>query len=329
MRVAIAGFGVAGAARLSAYRRVVGADVVAVIDPSPERRAHAAALDGRIRQAASLEQALDGGPIDLVDICAPPVFHAPLAVQAMEAGCHVLCEKPVGLDVEESLRMVACARRTGRMLYPVFNYVYSPMMRTLAKAATWLREPVNARFEIRRTTHAAGTPGWRPDWRRDPAVAGGGILLDHGTHCVYMATRLLGGVPYRVTCTTRDGAGGLDETVSARLDFARGTCVIELSWAGTERRNLYRLDGANGSIAIDDDRVLIETPSGTETAALTSPTASGTHEEWFPDLFADLLTHLERPGGEPDPLEEILSTARVVEAAYASAVRAGEPVEPV
>ncbi|MFF5204970.1 Gfo/Idh/MocA family protein [Streptosporangium sp. NPDC000396] len=332
MRVAIAGFGVAGTARLAAYRQVPRAEVVAVADPSAARRAQAAALDARLRVAPTLTELLEAGDVDVVDVCAPPVFHAPLAEQAMSAGCHTLCEKPVGLDVAETERLVDRSRRTGRLLYPVYNYVHSPMMKVLAQAATWLDRPFTARFEIRRTAHAAGTPGWHPDWRRDRGVAGGGILLDHGTHCVYMATRLLGGVPERVTCTTRPGPAGdngqsVEESVSARLDFAGGSCEIELSWACAERRNRYSLDGGNGSVLIDDDLVVTENGTGRQTGTLRSPTASGTHEEWFPELFADFARHLEQPGLWPGPWDLTLSTARIIEAAYTSAARAGEPMD--
>ncbi|MCT9935252.1 Gfo/Idh/MocA family oxidoreductase [Planotetraspora sp. A-T 1434] len=338
MRVAIVGFGVAGAARLSAYRQVPQAEVVAVVDPSAGRRAQASALDPRLRTLPTLADALDGdasgslGAVDVVDICAPPAFHAPLAEQAMSAGCHVLCEKPVGLDVRETERMVDRSRRTGRLLYPIYNYVYSPMMKVLTQAAdSWLDRPLKARFEIRRTTHAVGTPGWQPDWRRDPGVAGGGILLDHGTHCVYMATRLLGGRPEQVACTTVPGPAdddgrSVEESVSARLDFAGGTCEIELSWACDERRNRYSVVGGNGSVLIDDDTFVVETAAGAERGTLRSPTASGTHEEWFPELFTDFVRHVEQPDRWPEPLDQILSTAQIIEAAYTSAADAGRPL---
>ncbi|MEV8635607.1 Gfo/Idh/MocA family oxidoreductase [Streptosporangium sp. NPDC051023] len=336
MRVAIVGFGVAGTARMAAYRQVPGAEVVAVVDPSAERRAQASALDARLRVAPALADVLGTsgtGGVDVVDICAPPASHAPLAEEAMSAGCHVLCEKPVGLDVRETERMIDRSRRTGRLLYPIYNYVYSPMMKVLTEAVdTWLDQPVKARLEIRRTAHAVGTPGWQPDWRRDRGVAGGGILLDHGTHCVYMATRLLGGPPDQVACTTLQGPAGHDglsveESVSARLDFPAGTCEIELSWACDERRNRYSLVGGNGSVLVDDDTVVIETATGTETGTLRSPTASGTHEEWFPELFSDFARHVEQPALWPDPLGQILSTARIIEAAYVSAADAGRPVD--
>jgi predicted dehydrogenase len=331
MKVAIIGFGTAGEARLAAYRGVAGGRLVAVADPSPSRRDRALAMDPGLLARPSLTALLEDISLDAVDICAPPAYHAELAATALRAGCHVLCEKPVAFTDSGAAALVACSRESRRLLYPAHNYGFSPMMRMLsdALAGGGIGSPMTVTFQIQRPTHARGVDAFAPDWRRDPAQAGGGILLDHGTHCVYLAVRLFGQVPASVSCTAQwsdgDEARGMDEAVDVRLNFPGGTCRIDLSWTSTIRSNLYQLSGPAGSVTIRDGEAVLEGAAGLRTRTLTSPTGSSTHEEWFADMFADFAATVQRPGRWDGPRQEILSTARIINAAYRSAAMNGSP----
>ncbi|RFU41876.1 gfo/Idh/MocA family oxidoreductase [Actinomadura logoneensis] len=325
MDLAIVGFGTAGEARLSAYATIEDARVACVVDPSPDRRARAAAhgLDG----FADLGSMLATTTVDAIDVCAPPAFHAELVTAGLTAGCHVICEKPVAFEAAQAADLVARSRRTGRLLYPAHNYGFSPMMRMFVEAvAEPIGGPMTASFTIRRPTHARGVSSWRPDWRRDPAMACGGILLDHGTHCIYMATRLFGALPTKVSCTTILNDQGLDHAAEATLRFPNGSCEIALSWISDERSNLYELSGPAGSVSLHDGQALITGPNGSEVRELISPTGSGTHEEWFADMFADFAYLVDRPQEWGRPLDETLGTAQIIEAAYRSAARNGTAV---
>ncbi|MDL4774207.1 Gfo/Idh/MocA family protein [Actinomadura xylanilytica] len=326
MDLAIIGFGTAGEARLFAYALIENARVTCVVDPSPDRRERAALLG--LTAYADLPAMLAATPVDAIDICSPPAYHAELVTAGLTAGCHVICEKPVAFEGAKAAELVACSRRTGRLLYPAHNYTFSPMMRmfTEAIADDTVGRPMTASFEIRRRTHARGVPSWMPDWRRDPSVACGGILLDHGTHCVYMATRLFGALPTKVSCTTSLNDDGLDHAAKLQLSFPEGSCSIVLSWVSDERSNLYELNGPTGSVSIRDGRALVEGPRGRQVRELTSPTGSGTHEEWFADMFADFAGLVERPREWSRPLDETLATARIIDAAYRSAAQNGTAV---
>ncbi|MBP2702780.1 Gfo/Idh/MocA family oxidoreductase [Microbispora sp. RL4-1S] len=324
MKVAIAGFGTAGAARLIAYRGIPGAEVVAVADPSPRGREQAA-REG-LRAYESLAGLLASHDVDVVDVCAPPAFHRELSLGALAAGRHVICEKPVAFRAADAREMARAARSAGRLLYPAHNYGFSPMMRLLTEAAQTVGSPATALFRIQRQTHARGVGEWSPDWRRDPGIAGGGILLDHGSHCVYMATRLFGGRPGKVSATARWQAEGMEEAIDVHLSFPGGTADIELSWVGDSRTNRYALAGPGGSLDLTDGVAVLTGPGGREERELESPTQSSTHEEWFADMFADFAALAERPDRWARPLDEILSTAQIIEAAYASARLDGQPV---
>ncbi|WP_320782400.1 Gfo/Idh/MocA family oxidoreductase [Streptomyces sp. CRN 30] len=336
--MAVVGFGTAGGVRLGGYASLPDAEVVAVVDPSPDRRARAAELLPGGRVAATLAEVLapGAGPaVDVVDVCAPPAFHAPLTRAALAAGLHVICEKPVAAHAAEARDLTELARRHGRLLFPAHNYGTSPLMRVLSEAvapgpgATGLGPPESATFRILRDRHARGVPGYAPDWRRSPELAGGGILLDHGTHCVYMALRLFGRAPERVSCTVSRAGGersAVDEAARLRLRFGAGTCDIELSWTSGERSNHYAVHGPAGSVRVDDARVTGRAARGEWRRSLVSPSKDQSHLEWFTPMYEDFRRVLADPGRWADPAREIVDTARIVEAAYRSADADGREV---
>ncbi|MGY5125796.1 Gfo/Idh/MocA family protein [Streptomyces nigrescens] len=330
MKVAIVGFGTAGGARLSGYRSVPGADVAAIVEPAPERRRVAAEQLPYGRVVASLDELLAQGGIDVVDVCTPPAYHVPLAHRALTAGCHVICEKPVAVSLADAQELIGTARSHGRLLYPSHNYGTSPMMRLLRQAVDGgIGRLESARFQILRDRHARGVRGFRPDWRRSRELAGGGILLDHGTHCVYMALRLFGELPAKISCTVGRPEGApdaVDEEAAVRMDFGSAVCDIELSWRAGLRANHYSVTGTDGFLRIDDDRVTAEGPDGPRTLDLASPSRDQTHLDWFPPMFADFRQTLADPGRWHVPADEIAGTARVIETAYRSAAAGGAPL---
>lgn len=325
MKVAIVGFGTAGAARVSAYRSITGADLCAVVDPVPARRECAVEEFG-LSAFASLQELI--GKVDAVDICSPPAFHLELSLAALEAGMHVICEKPVAFRSEDADALQVASRTSGKLLYPAHNYGFSPMMQLLTGAIAEGRigSPMTARFEIGRDTHARGISGWQPDWRRNPDLACGGILLDHGTHCVYMATRLFGSAPAKVSCVAEWSSPTVDEAVEVHLDFPGGACDIQLSWISEGRSNLYQCSGPQGTLTVRNGTASLESAAGMTHQELSSPTGSSTHEEWFAAMFADFRERIADESTWDAPLDEMAVTARILEAAYQSARMSGQPV---
>lgn len=337
MKVAVVGFGTAGSGRLSGYRSVPDAEVVAIVEPSRTGREDAAVAlpDGWV--VASLSELfglIDASTdIDLVDVCTPPAFHGSLTREALAAGCHVVCEKPVAASTAEALELTREAAAVGRLLYPAHNYATSPLMESLrgAVGGGGIGSLQSALFRIRRDRHARGTDGFRPDWRRSADLAGGGILLDHGTHCVYMALRLFGGVPEKVSCTLSRPDGdprAVEDEVALDLHFGDANCRIELSWRSNERSNHYGLTGTCGGLDIDDGRVRGYNADGRWERDLSSPSRDQKHLDWFPAMYGDLRATLEDPRRWGGPAAEIVDTARVLETAYRSAEADGRVMTP-
>jgi predicted dehydrogenase len=155
--------------------------------------------------------------LDLVYIALPPHLHREWALRAMDAGHHVLCEKPIALDAAEAETMIAASRATGRMLIEAFHYRFHPLMRRavelardgaigrIVRARGWAEYPIPVR---------EGEPRWT-------AGLGGGALMDLGCYPIHALRTLLDGEP-EVTAAQRIIECGVDAEIDASLMFPGG-----------------------------------------------------------------------------------------------------------
>jgi len=178
LKVAIVGTG--GIYRLAhgpAWRQIPQARVIATCDIIKERADQARAELGIEKSFSSLDELLVRDEIDLVDICTPHPSHAELAIKSLRAGKHVICEKPMALEIEDAARMIETAKETGRHLYightRRFDRRWVGVKEQLA--AGRIGEPVCVRWSERSW---AGFP--EDNWRWDPR--NGGVLMDLGVH---------------------------------------------------------------------------------------------------------------------------------------------------
>lgn len=195
--------------------------------------------------------ALLASPPDLAIVATPPVHHRSQATALLEAGSHVLCEKPLAPSVDDAQAMLAVAARTGRRL-------------TMASKFRYVADVVEARARI--AAGAIGRPcsydngfcsrvAMRGRWNADPAVSGGGVLADNGPHAADLARVLLGEIrairgavplgPALQDLPVEDGVRVLFET---RSDVAG---ITELSWSvHSGRRDYARLVGEDGVLEL-------------------------------------------------------------------------------
>ena len=129
LRVGVLGAGAwAEFAHLPGYKRDARCEVVAIADPVIDRARSAAAKFAIPKVYASHEELIARDDIDLVDVCTPSATHFELAWAALDAGKHVLCEKPVAYDYRDTLRAAALARKKGLKTKLGFTFRYSPAM---------------------------------------------------------------------------------------------------------------------------------------------------------------------------------------------------------
>ncbi len=192
MRVGLIGAG--GIGRIRAKALVGGKDcaLVAVADPEQERADRIARSAGA-RAFGDHRDLLAEGNVDAVIVSTPPPSHESIVLDALDAGMHVLCEKPLSNSVESCRRMVERARSTARTLATGFNHRYFPAIKRLRYAIQ--------SGEIGRLDHVrafAGHTGMSElqgaSWLTDARAMGGGTLMDNGIHLLDLTRFLMGEV---------------------------------------------------------------------------------------------------------------------------------------
>lgn len=210
------------------------------------------------RQMAEAEAARPDG-IEAVAIVTPNHLHAPVARAFLEAGIHVICDKPMTLTVAEAEDLVALVQRSGRIFVLTHNYTGYPMIRQardmVAAGALGDLRIVQAEYAQDWLTEAAEKTGSKQaEWRTDPARAGaGGALGDIGTHAYNLTTFVTGLRPTALCADlTSFGAGRvLDDDVRILLRFAGG--AKGMLWAsqvapGNENGLRLRVFGTKGGL---------------------------------------------------------------------------------
>ncbi|MFD3927057.1 Gfo/Idh/MocA family protein [Streptomyces sp. NPDC058614] len=277
-RVAVLGAGmIAGVHVRSA--RAAGADVVGILASSPER-SRAAAHNWQIDAAyPDVDAVLSDDSIDVVHICTPNHLHVTQARDALLAGKHVVCEKPIATSAGEAQLLADTAAASGRIATVPFVYRYHPMVRELRARVT------AGDFGPWQLLHGSYLQDWllppeSTSWRVDP-VAGGPsrAFADIGSHwfdlvewvagvriaevlaetATTVAERLDAGGPtfsgeplagsVRVPVTTEDAVGVLGRTTDGVLV---STTVSQVS-AGRKNRLWFELDGAEASAVFDQE----------------------------------------------------------------------------
>ncbi len=197
--------------------------------------------------------------IDAVAIVTPNHLHAPMSIAALEAGFHVVCEKPMSLNLDEARAIAAAAERSGRHYALAFTYSGYPLIEE-ARARV-----ARGDFGAIRLVQVEYSQGWlssaldregnrQAEWRTDPARAGlGGCLGDIGTHAFQLAEHV-GGVRVEALCadlTTHVPGRRLDDDVSVLLRFeggARGVLKATQVAAGDENGLRLRIHGEKGGL---------------------------------------------------------------------------------
>ncbi len=188
MRTAVVGLGVMGRTHANAMKRLPDAELACIVDVDPAKRERGAA-DFGVPTYDSLEAALAAEKLDMVNITLPTYLHSGAAVQALEAGLHVLCEKPMAIDVEQCQAMIEAARKAGKQL------MIAQVLRFWPEYIK-LKEIIDGgEYGALRAIHCtrlSGPPLWSWDnWLMD-AKRSGGALLDLHVHDIDWINCLLG-----------------------------------------------------------------------------------------------------------------------------------------
>jgi len=303
-------------------------EIVAATDASPARRAECGSRLPAARWHDSVESLLADETLDFVDICTPPSSHAPLIEAAIARGLHVLCEKPLVGAPAELARLAGLARSAGVVLHTVHNWHHAPLVRATDAAirAGRIGRVREVSWQTLRTQPAAAAGD---AWRMDPAIAGGGVLTDHGWHVSYVIPRWVGAAPAAVSArleTRRHHRFAVEDTATVRLHFAEATADVLLTWAADTRENRVRVTGTAGRIDIEAD-TLVVTAEGREDRRPCPPALSdgSQHPDWFTAVADEFLARLEAGAGASSPnLDEAAVCVAIECLARESSRRGGE-----
>jgi len=302
--------------------------IVAASDAAPSRREAflAACPDGRCYD--TVDDLLLRERLDFVDICAPPGSHAALIGRALDAGVHVLSEKPLVTRVEDGLQAASAAARARRVLYTVHNWLKAPICLKISALIDGgaIGAVRSVRWRTLRTQPAiALSAAGVANWRVDPKLAGGGILSDHGWHALYCVARWAG-APSAVSArleTRRFYDQPLEDTATLTLETASGSSRIFLTWAADERSNAIEIDGEDGEIRVVGDAVLVRSNSQERRWSCPPTLSEGSHHpDWFGGVAADFLAAVG--GGGAGNVDEALLCAAAIDAAQRSSAAGGE-----
>jgi predicted dehydrogenase len=265
-----AGF-IAVRGHIPAYQRLPNVRLEAICDVDGQRAASVAAQCGIPRVFTDYRTMLQQADLNLVSVCGPNVLHAPMTIEALEAGCHVICEKPMAVTPAQAEDMVAAAERTGRGLTVGLHLRYEPhtvTLKALAEAGV-LGKVYYARATMWRRS---GIPGYG-SWFTNRDLAGAGTVMDIGVHALDLALHILGfPQPLAVSAITgayfgpqREGLGwwgsdicegparcDVEDNAVAFIRLADGAALtLEVSWASYARpEERYQFLGTEGGADI-------------------------------------------------------------------------------
>ncbi|MGF6480181.1 Gfo/Idh/MocA family protein [Paraburkholderia sp. JPY419] len=344
--------------------------VAGALSSDPER-ARASAVEAGIarsyadwREMARAEAARDDG-IDAVAIVTPNHLHAPVATAFLEAGIHVICDKPLAVSLAEGEALAKLAQSSKRLFAVTHTYSGYPLVRHARElvergelgeirvvqveyAQDWLAEPLET-----------GGANKQAGWRTDPALAGpAGCLGDIGTHAYQLAAFVTGMMPRALSAELHTLVPGrrIDDHVQAMLRYANG--ARGMLWAsqvasGAENALRLRVYGTKAGLAFDQEEpnALWFTPLGGAAERLTRArvkSAVAAHAtrvpvghpegylEAFAQLYKDAALQIDALNeGRAPPAESLLLTTvedgvdglRFIEAVLKSSAADGRWVE--
>lgn len=332
--LAIIGAGWAGNRQAEAIAELgTGLRVAALVDNDPDHLMERARALGVRTTYPDLAAALADPDVAAVSICTPHRAHAGMAIQAAEAGRHVLVEKPMATTVADATRMLEAAKANGVRLYVAENEVYKPhirFLRELVRSGRYVGELTAAAFVTGYRSPSPSYPG-RRSWLTLPEEGGTGTWMLNGVHGMAQLRHVLGEVQsvyvleHRASSFRRDD---LEGTMSGALTLESGLVVWIVNTPETRfppSRLGFQLYGDRGIVFGHPDGYTVhsdELGGGDEIVRFGYPPERLSSYALEMQAFADFVAGDEGP---TDGTSE-RRTLAVIEAGLESA-RSGRPVD--
>jgi D-xylose 1-dehydrogenase (NADP+, D-xylono-1,5-lactone-forming) len=298
---------------LPGARAADGVEVIAVGSRDAERGRAFATEYGIERVHGSYEALLADPDVEAVYIPLPNSLHVPWTVRALEAGKHVLCEKPLARREADAVAAFEAADRAGRLLMEAFMWRYHPQTEALERLAREIAplRVVRAAFGFPLPVRDTGNVRWLADLE-------GGAMMDVGCYCV-SALRLLCGEPETVAAQAVTAPSGVDVRFAGALRFPGDVLGTFDCGFDVPPRGAIEVVGEGGTLVAQDPwhgvtpRLTLTRPDGE--AEEVPVTAADPYRLELEDVSAAI-----RDGGDPRlGRDDALGQARTIEALYAAA----------
>lgn len=315
IRVGIVGCGGIASQHVRGYLACEGVQIAAAADVDVQRAVDVA---GPAHAHTSFHEMLETERLDAVSVCTPPKFHRDAVRASLEAGAHVLCEKPLAVTAEQARDMVSASSSSGKLLVTAFCHRFHE---PVARAKEIVRSG-----RIGKVTMFRNRFGGKTDmagvWFSNPDVGGGGCIVDTASHSVDLFRYLVGNpIKLAAGMATADSRYRVEDCGVLLLQTRDGAIgTIEASWTSPGSANVIEVYGTDGAVIIDYARGGVRYLLG----------SSG---EWMEELcpeadrFVAQSRHfIDCVRGRSAPIvtgEDGLRACEIAEAAYAFAASEG------
>jgi len=261
LKVGVIGLGI-GKSHIRGYRSHPNAEVVAIADLDEKRLKTIGDECEIAKRYTTAEEMLDKEKLNIVSVCTPNKFHKPLTIAALEANCHVLCEKPMAMNAAEAREMIEAAEKTGKRLMIDFSYRFTEQSWVLKQQ---IETGIIGEIYFARTVwhRRRGMPELG-GWFGQKAFSGGGPLIDLGVHRLDLALWLMNyPEPVWVMGSTYDPIAqamaqkegktfDVEDLAVGMIKFEnRATLIVEASWAANIKEREFmetRFYGTEGGL---------------------------------------------------------------------------------
>ena len=325
----LGGGAVAQVAHLPVYRRLRTTHLVAICEhDAPKRRALRERV-GADHAVATLDELLAIDEVEAVDVCLPSDLHRDSVLRCLEAGKHVLCEKPLGLDAAQVADVIAAQERSGRVVLVGMNNRYRDDSILLKEAVE--QGTLGEVYYARARWHKRREPARPGVWYYQPGRAGGGVVMDLGLPMLDLALWLCDyPEPERVSASFYYHMRvDVEDTAVVSVRCAGGiTISVETSWNQIwdrkqailgERDHFFTLVGTEGSGLLDPLRVYQRMHGN---LVNVTPTSQRRGRNLYMESYErEIAFFAEVTRGREDapPLSEQLALARLLDAVRMSA----------
>ncbi len=325
VRLGLVGAGSVGVLHAEASRQTPSVLVTAICDNDP-RLARRVAARFDARAFTDHRALLDAGGIDAVVVNTPHALHTDIVCDAANSGLHVLVEKPMATRVADCEQMIKACADAGVQL--VVGHIQHFLPEKVAARRAIEAGEIGGPLLLADSRTSDYRQGARPAWFFDPHIAGGGVLMNIGAHCVDRAVWLMGSRVRRVAATmVVPGELAVETDALLRLDLEDGhTAQIEVTSTGTPpAHDQLRIVGERGALVVSPRAGTVRYADG-HVKILHEPS-----KQDIPAAFAaQLAAFASCVSGRSEPAVDGthgLHVVAVISAAYAAA-KAGEP-EPI